>query len=240
MEWSDKGIVLSSRKHGENAAIVSLLTQTHGRHSGLVRGGSSSRARAIYQTGNLVKADWRARLEEHLGTFSCELVRSNAAKMMDERLPLQALIAATSMIERLLPERESYPETFKSLCSLITRLTDQDHWLPEYIYWEIGFLADLGYGLDFTRCAATGETENLVFVSPRSGGAVSQKAGEPYKDKLFPLPAFLLRSDTAPGVSQILDGLRITSHFLALCARDTGADNLPPARGEFIKLLARS
>ena len=119
-------------------------------------------------------------------------------------------------------------------------MTTQDHWLPEYIYWEIGFLYDLGYGLDFTRCAATGETENLVFVSPRSGGAVSQKAGEPYKDKLFALPPFLLRKDKEPRVSQILDGLRITSHFLALCARDTGADNLPPARGEFIKLLARS
>ena len=240
MEWSDKGIVLSSRKHGENAAIVSLLTLSHGRHSGLVRGGASSRARAIYQTGNLVTAEWRARLEEHLGTFSCELVHPNAAKMMDQRLALQALVASTSMIERLLPEREAYPETFKNLCSLITKLTAQDYWLAEYIYWEIGFLADLGYGLDFTRCAATGGTENLVFVSPRSGCAVSQKAGEPYKDKLFALPPFLLRKDKEPRVSQILDGLRITSHFLALCVRDTGVDNLPPARGEFIKLLARS
>jgi len=240
MEWSDKGIVLSSRKHGETAAIVSLLTQSHGRHSGLVRGGSSSHARAIYQIGNLVTADWRARLEEHLGTFSCELVQPNAAKMMDERLGLHALIASTSMIERLLPERDSYPETFKNLCSLITKLTTRDYWLPEYIYWEIGFLSDLGYGLDFTRCAATGVTDNLLFVSPRSGGAVSQKAGEPYKDKLFSLPPFLLRRDKTPSVSQILDGFRITSHFLAACARETGVDNLPSARGEFIKLLARS
>jgi len=240
MEWSDKGIVLSSRKHGENASIVSLMTQSHGRHSGLVRGGSGSRARAIYQTGNLVTVDWRARLEEHLGTFLCELVRSNAAKIMDDRLALQALIAATSMIERFLPERESYPETFKKLCSLITDLTGSDHWLSHYIYWEIGFLTDLGYGLDFTRCAATGGTENLVFVSPRSGGAVCREAGEPYKDKLFPLPEFLLRRDKDPGISQLLDGLRITSHFLTLYARETGVVVLPPARGEFIKLLARS
>lgn len=240
MEWSDKGIVLSSRKHGESASIVSLFTQYHGRHSGLVRGGFSSRFRGIYQIGNLVSADWRARLSEHLGIYSCELVQPNAAILMNDRLPLQALVAATSMLEIFLPEREPYTKTFEKLCDLISSLSARDDWVTCYVHWEISLLADLGYGLDLTKCIVTGRTDNLVFVSPRSGCAVSMEAGQQYSDKLFSLPAFLLGKHMDTKSADISDALRITGHFLSLFARDADFDKLPSARGEFITQLLRS
>jgi DNA repair protein RecO (recombination protein O) len=240
MHWSDEGIVLSARKHGESAAIVTLMTRFNGRHAGLVHGGSGSRARGTYQTGNLVSADWRARLSEHLGTYTCELVKPNAATLMTERLPLLGLISAAALIERLLPEREPHPETFESLCGLIAILGEGDDWLARYVHWELRLLADLGYGLDLSQCAATGTTEGLIYVSPRTGCAVCQGAGEPYREKLFPLPAFLLQGDTKGDICDIRNGLRITGHFLARCAKDADAGEIPAARGQFMDRIGRS
>ena len=167
--------MLSARKHGESAAIVTLLTRENGRHSGLVRGGSGSRARGIYETGNLVSADWRARLSEHLGTYTCELLQPNAAMLMSERLPLLALTSAAALVECLLPEREPHPDTFASLSALIEILGAEENWLPRYVEWELGLLNQLGYGLDLTACAATGLTDDLAFVSPRTGCAVFRR-----------------------------------------------------------------
>lgn len=242
MNWSDEGIVLSARKHGESAAIVTLLTRENGRHSGLVHGGSGSRARGIYQTGNLVSADWRARLSEHLGTFTCELLRPHAAGLLNERLPLMALISAASLVERLLPEREPHPDTFDRFCAQIESLGDGPAWMARYVHWELDLLTDLGYGLDLTECAATGTTEDLVFVSPRTGCAVSAGAGQPYRDKLLRLPGFLHGSavqSAVPEMSDILDGLRVTGHFLARCAKDGDVGDLPKARAQFVDRLRR-
>ena len=239
MNWTDEGIVLSARKHGESAAIVTLLTRENGRHSGLVRGGYGSRARGIYQTGNLVSADWRARLSEHLGTYSCELLQPNAAMLMSERLPLLALTSAAALVERLLPEREPHPDTFASLLALIEILDADENWLPRYVEWELGLLNQLGYGLDLTECAATGSTDDLVFVSPRTGCAVSAGAGAPYQEKLFDLPAFFMTSDPAPMSEDIDMGLRITGHFLSRCAKDADAGDLPTSRARFVDQVAR-
>ncbi|MEC7488557.1 MAG: DNA repair protein RecO [Pseudomonadota bacterium] len=239
MKWSDDGIVLSTRKHGENAAIVTLLTRCHGRHSGLARGGASSRIRGIYQTGNIVCVDWRARLSEHLGTYTCELVTPIAAHLMTERLPLQALISAVALAELLLPEREPYPEVFESLGTLIGRFVSGIDWQSEYVRWEVNLLGELGYGLDLSQCAATGCTDNLIYVSPRTGRAVSASAGRPYSQKLFPLPAFLLDTNVDAARSDVLNGLKITGHFLSLCTHDADAGTIPIARRHFIDRLSR-
>ena len=239
MNWTDEGIVLSARKHGENAAIVTLMTKENGRHAGLVRGGSASRTRGIYQTGNLVSADWRARLSEHLGTYNCELLQPNAALLMNERLPLLALSSAAALVERFLPERAPHPDTFTSLIALIRILRGDENWLPRYVEWELGLLNQLGYGLDLTSCAATGVTEGLVYVSPRTGCAVSKDAGEPYRKKLFDLPPFFKYDNPFPGSEDIRMGLRITGHFLSRCAKDADAGELPRSRARFVDRAAR-
>ena len=239
MNWTDEGIVLSARKHGESAAIVTLLTRDNGRHAGLVRGGSGSRARGIYQTGNLVSAEWRARLSEHLGTYTCELLQPNAALLMSERLPLLALTSAAALVERLLPEREPHPDTFASLTALIEILGAGGHWLSHYVEWELGLLTHLGYGLDLSECAATGAIDDLVFVSPRTGCAISAGAGAPYREKLFDLPDFFMVRDTEPSAQDIRTGLRITGHFLARCAKDADAGELPRSRARFVDRVAR-
>ncbi len=240
MNWSDEGIVLSARKHGESAAIVTLMTRDHGRHAGLVRGGAGSRARGLYQTGNLLSADWRARLSEHLGTYSCELVRPYAAGLLTERLPLRALASAAALVERLLPERAPHPETYENLIRLIEVLTDGNGWLTAYVHWELELLGELGYGLDLSACAATGATEDLVYVSPRTGCAVSAGAGAPYREKLLALPGFLTDHTVMPDAAAVLDGLKLTGHFLARCAKEADAGDLPDARDLFVEGIRRS
>ena len=240
MNWSDEGIVLSARKHGESAAIVTLLTRENGRHAGLVRGGAGSRARGIYQTGNLVSADWRARLSEHLGTYTCELLQPHAALLMSERLPLLALISAAALVERLLPEREPHPDTFASFTALIEVLSAGGNWLSRYVEWELGLLNQLGYGLDLTECAATGATDDLVYVSPKTGCAVSAGAGAPYREKLFDLPPFFRVEDLDPPTDDIRTGLRVTGHFLARCAKDADTGELPRSRARFVDRASRN
>src|SRR3546814_314852 len=190
MDWRDEGIVLSMRRHGEAAAIVTLLTREHGRHAGLVRGGASRRRRGELQVGNLVTATWRARLEEHLGSLSVELAESWTARLLDRPGRLAALSAATALVDAGLPEREPHPVLFESLKELLLAL-DRDGWAAAYVRWEVALLAELGFGLDLSCCAATGRNDELAYVSPKTGRAVSLSAGEPYRDKLLPLPAFL-------------------------------------------------
>ena len=212
MEWSDEAIVLTVRRHGESAAIVSLLTHAHGRHAGLVRGGMSRRMRGFLQPGNGVSANWRARLEEHLGTLTVEPMISRAA-LYDQPGPLAALNAATAMVEAALPERAPHPELYFLLAELLSDL-DGPGWAEAYIRWELRLLADLGFGLDLESCAATGGNDGLAWVSPRSGRAVSLSAGEPWRDKLLPLPPFLTPQGGTPGIGELEEGLRLTGWFL--------------------------
>ena len=212
MDWSDRAIVLSARKHGESSAIVSVLTRAHGRHAGLVRGGAGRRARGTFEPGNEVTARWRARLDEHLGTFACELLVSHAARLLDAPLPLAALAAACAVADAALPEREPHGVVHDGLAALLAALHEPG-FAESYVRWELALLAELGFGLDLSACAATGATGGLVFVSPRTGRAVSGQAGAPYRDRLLALPAFLLNVPGAPP-----EGPPGTSSFSISCS----------------------
>lgn len=225
MEWSDQGIVLSARPHGEGSAVATLLTREHGRHGGLVMGGRSSRQRGTLETGTLVAARWRGRLAEHLGTFTLEPVKGYSAAWLDDPLVLAALTSACALVEAALPEHEPHPALFDGLLALFG-LLDTPAWAEAYVRWELGLLAELGFGLDLDRCAVTGANDYLAYVSPRTGRAVSAVAGEPYRDRLLPLPDFLAGRGGG-GPLEVERGLRLTAHFLE---RHLLNGPLPPAR----------
>jgi DNA repair protein RecO (recombination protein O) len=249
IEWTDEAIVLSARRHGETAAIVSLLTRGHGRHAGLVHGGAGRRARGVYEPGNRVTAAWRARLSEHLGHFTCELVESRAAALLDDALRLAGLSAATALVDAALPEREPHGRVFDSLDRLLDRLCATGpaaRWPAQYVRFELDLLSDLGFGLDLSRCAVTGRADDLTFVSPKTGRAVSAAAAEPYCDRLLPLPAFLTSrgADAAITADVVLAGLRLTAYFLEQHAfahqpAPGVAGRLPAARDRLVRLLQR-
>jgi len=240
MEWHDQGIVLARRRHGESSAIVSLFTRDHGRHVGLVRGGSGRRGAGVYQPGNIVSAGWRGRLPEHLGTFSCELIESIAARLLDDALRLGALTSACAIIEATLPEREPHRSLYEATLDLVHSL-EQPDWAARYVHWECQALADLGFGLELGRCAVTGQTHDLAFVSPRSGRAVSREAGRAYADRLFALPSFLGGPvGEVPGPASVLEGLRITGHFLERNVLAANDRPMPAARIQFVERWRRT
>jgi DNA repair protein RecO (recombination protein O) len=229
MQWQDTGFVLAARRHGESALIVELLTREHGRHAGLVRGGQSPKARAMLQPGNEVAATWRGRLDEHLGTIGCELVRAHAARFLDDPGRLAALAAAAALVGAALPEREPHGDVFASFARLIEALDSAVEWPVQYVRWEQDLLGALGFGLDLQRCTVSGATADLVYVSPRTGRAVSRTAGLPYHDKLLLLPEFLWRDTPADGAQLVL-GMTLTGHFLAHHVFAPHGRPLPAAR----------
>lgn len=242
MEWNDDAIVLSVRPHGETSAIVEALTREHGRHSGLVRGGASRRARAALQPGNTLHALWRARLAEHLGNFTLELGAARAGTMIESRTALAGLNAFTGIASAALPEREPHANVFVAGEILLDAIMAEDfgHWGPLFVRWEAGLLDALGFGLDLTRCAVTGSADDLAYVSPKSGRAVSRDAGAPYRTRLFPLPSFLLGSqNAAPNAEGIADGLRLTEHFLLERVLRPHGRTMPAARHRLGELALR-
>lgn len=242
MEWTDEGIVLAARKHGESAAIVQLLSRAHGRHAGLVHGGAGAKGRGVLQPGNRLRVTWRARLAEHLGTYSCEQLHSGAATLLDDPLRLAALSAVCALAESALPEREPHPAVFDGLVALVAALESTERiggWGRALVVWEVGLLAELGFGLDLSQCAATGRNDDLAYVSPRTGRAVSRSAGEPYRDRLLPLPCFMARAGEAASDAEILDGLAITSHFLERHVFAALHREPPSARVHFLARLKR-
>lgn len=242
MDWSDQGIVLSARRHGESSAIVSLLTPAHGRHAGLVRGGSGRRLRGILQPGNEVAATWRARLAEHLGTFTIESRRARAADLLPHADRLAALTAATSIVDAGLPEREVHNPLYLGFISLLDALESDDHliWAAVYIRFELGLLSELGFGLDLSHCASTGVTENLTYVSPRSGRAVSAEAGAPYADRMLALPQFLLGTQAGDiGVDDLRNGLKLTGFFLQQRLFAPHGQSEPAARTRLVDRISR-
>jgi len=238
MEWRDSGFVLSARRHGETAMIVELLTAEHGRHAGLVRGGQSPRRRALLQPGNEVAASWRGRLPEHLGTIECELIAPNAVRFLDAPCRLAALSAAVALLLAALPEREPHPDLHAAFAGLLQALDSPASWPQAYVFWECGLLAALGFGLDLGRCAVTGSNQDLAYVSPRTGRAVSRDTGLPYHDKLLPLPGFLWRDAPAdPG--DIVAGLILTRHFLLHHLLEPQGARLPEARERLLERMRR-
>ncbi len=233
MDWRDDGIVLSLRKHGESSVVVHLLTRDHGRHSGLVRGGNSKKQRGVLQPGNEVSANWRARLEEHLGGYTIELLDGHAARVLSDPSRLAAMSAACALVDICLPEREPHLSLFASLKALLLVLPEEG-WEGTYVAWELSLLAELGFGLDLSSCAATGTSENLIYVSPKSGRAVSGNAGEVYRDKLLPLPEFLVRN-TVFNRNSLIEGLRLTGYFLERYVLSPHGHLLPDARGRIAR-----
>ena len=205
MQWTDDGLVLGLRRQGETSVILELMTRDHGRHLGLVHGGRSRRMQPVLQPGNRVQATWRARLDESLGAFAVEPIESVAARLMGSGLALYGMSHLAGLL-RLLPERDPHPELFEAAGLLVAHLHDPDIAPPLMVRFELAILAELGFGLDLSACAATGGNDALVYVSPRSGRAVSASAGEPYRDKLLALPDFL--RDRAAGASAADDAGR--------------------------------
>jgi DNA repair protein RecO (recombination protein O) len=235
MDWEDEAIVLAVRRHGENGAVASLLTRTHGRHPGLVHGAAGKANRGVLQPGNQVRAWWRARLSEQLGTLRCELVQAHAASVMDDPARLAALTAACAMGEAALPERQPHPAAHAALLALLDALPAES-WPSVYVHWELALLRDLGFGLDLTSCAATGVNDGLAYVSPKSGRAVSLVAGQPYRDKLLVLPRFL--AEGGEGDRQaVLDGLKLTGFFLDRHVFLPHRHELPAARARLVERL---
>lgn len=230
MEWQAPAVVLDVRPHGESGAIVTLLTEEHGRHAGLAKGGASRAQAPVWQPGNLVEARWVARLADQLGALGGELVHPAAALAMDDPLALAVLRAATSVAEGALPEREPHPRIFRGLVALVATLArGPEAALPELVRWEAELLTELGYGLDLTRCAVTGSAEDLAFVSPRTGRAVSAGAAGEWRDRLLPLPPFLLGQGPS-GPAEWRAGLRLTGHFLGRDVFGSQHRALPGAR----------
>jgi DNA repair protein RecO (recombination protein O) len=239
MQWRDTGFVLAARRYGESALIVELLTREHGRHAGLLRGGQSPRVRAVLQPGNEVAATWRGRLAEHLGTIGCELVRAHAARLLDDPGRLAGLASASALLIAALPEREPQPDVFASFARLVEVLDSAADWLAQYVKWEQGLLGAIGFGLDLSRCAVSGEVADLAYVSPRTGRAVSRAAGLPYRDKLLPLPGFLWREEPADR-HQIALGMALTGHFLTHHVFSPQGRTLPAARIRLAERIRRA
>ena len=231
MEWTAPGIVLDSRPLGEGAAVVTLLTERQGRHAGLVKGGASRGQAATWLPGNLVEARWVARLSDQLGHLSGELVHPTAALAMEDPVALALLSSACAVAAEALPEREAHTAAFRALLPILAHLQrGAEEVIPDLIHWEALLLAELGYGLDLSRCAMTGDTADLTHVSPKSGRAVRADIAAPYGDRMLVLPAFL-RNSTLPSTPRDwADGLRLTGHFLARDAFGTRHRPLPAAR----------
>lgn len=240
MRWSDEGFVLSARRLGESGAVVHLLTRERGRHAGLVRGGGGRRLSAVLQPGNEVRAEWRGRLEDQLGTLSVEPARARAAALLGDPARLAALAAACAMTEAVLPEREAHPAVYEGLAALLDALDGSPAWAAGYVRWELALLSELGYGLDLARCAATGTADDLAYVSPRSGQAVSRAAAEPWRDRLLPLPAFLLGAQAGAEPADLRDGLALTGFFLERRVLAPHDKAQPKARTRLVELVART
>ncbi len=238
MDWTSEGYILSVRKHGETSAIIDVLTPDRGRHLGLVRGGVSRRARPVLQPGNKVKLSWRGRLSEHLGTFSVEPLTARAAELLDDRFSLAGLNSACAVARECLPERESHPAVYAAFEVLLANLDNHDIWPALYVQWEAGLLSAMGYGLDLRSCAATGGNDNLIYVSPRSGRAVSASAGQPYKDKLLALPSFMMGEPMASR-EDVENGMALTGYFLETRVQWGVNKTLPEARARMIEQLAK-
>jgi len=213
MEWTDEGLILSAQPHGENAIVATLLTAEHGRHAGLIPGGQGRKQQATLQCGTLVDVRWRARMLDQLGTYTLESIRSFGAGCFDDPEGLAIITAASAVTEASLPERQPMPGVYAGLCALFA-IEDRDLWAPAYIKWEMGLLKALGYGMDLSCCALSGATEDLAYISPRTGRAATAKAAAPYQEKLLPLPGFLCGSSHWNDLD-IFNGLTLTGHFLA-------------------------
>lgn len=240
MEWHDEGIVLGTRRHGETSAILEVMTATRGRHLGLVRGGRSRRMQPVLQPSNRVDLVWRARLDEHLGAFQVEPLQLNAASLFSSPAAMYGMQMAAAHL-RLLPERDGHPGLYRALDLLISHLDDAQAAAELILRFELMLLDELGFGLDLSVCASTGRTDDLAYVSPKSGRAVSREAGAPWHERLLPLPAFLRRGSGLRGtLKDYEDAFRLTDFFFLRHVYEPRGMTEPEARRGFLQALRRS
>jgi DNA repair protein RecO (recombination protein O) len=239
MEWTDEGIVLGTRRHGEANAILELMTREHGRHLGLVRGGAGSRLRPVLQPGNTIRAVWRARLDEHLGHYTVEGLRLRAAGFLPVPYALYGLTHLCALA-RLLPERDPHRALQAELELILDNFERPERAATEVARFELRLLAELGFGLDLAQCAATGARHDLVYVSPKSGRAVSRTAGDPWQDKLLRLPAFLTGAAGANAAcpDDLVQAFALTAFFLNRHVLGPRGLALPDARGNFVAAIS--
>jgi DNA repair protein RecO (recombination protein O) len=232
MEWTDDGIVLGTRRHGEANAILEVMTRERGRHLGLVRGGGGKRLRPVLQPANSVRVVWRARLDEHLGHYTVEPLRLHRVSQLAAAHVVYGVMHLCGLC-RLLPERDPHPDIYDRLGDILDQLDDPLLAAQELVRFELQLLAELGFGLDLESCAATGVQNQLDYVSPKSGRAISRDAGAPWQDRLMRLPAFLCHTVT-PSPSDIADGFTLTGFFLARHVLEPRNHAFPEARSGFI------
>lgn len=241
MQWTDDGLVLGVRRQGETSVVVELFTRMHGRHAGLVRGGRSQKLRPTLQPGNSVRATWRARLDDHLGAFAIEPLELRAGRLMERALWLHGLSHLAGLL-RLLAERDPHEALYETALVVAGHL-DQDDAAPALLVrLELAVLSELGFGLDLASCAATGTTEDLIYVSPKSGRAVGREAGAPYADRLFALPPFLIArgSNAAPTREDVAAGFVLTGHFLTRRVWEPRGITPPDARAAYLAELRKA
>jgi len=238
MEWRDEGALLSVRPHGESAAIIEVFTAEHGRHAGVVRGGTSRRIAPILQPGAQIQVNWRARLDDHIGAFTVEPLRSRTA-LLSDRLALAGMNAVCAMLRAALPEREAHPLLWRATMPLLDALDRGADWPSDYLRWELLLLEEIGFGLDLATCAVTGSRDDLAYVSPRTGRAVSRKGAGEWASRLLPLPQVLMGQGSG-SAAEITEGLAVTGHFLhrELSPLLHGRP-LPEARARLLDLLSR-
>jgi DNA repair protein RecO (recombination protein O) len=238
MQWTDEGIVIGVKRHGEANAILELMTREHGRHLGLVRGGYGSRLKPVLQAGNTLSANWRARLDEHLGNYTVEPLRQRASDFFGASHAIYG-VSHLAALMRLLPERDPHADLYSVFEEVLDRLEDPALAAPLVVRFELLLLAELGFGLDLEQCASTGARDNLVYVSPKSGRAVSREAGEPWADKMLRLPAFLRDRDAPPVGHDLADGFALTGYFLARHVLEPRGLTLTDERAHFIAAILR-
>lgn len=238
-QWQDQGIVLSARPHGENGAVVSLLTEGQGRHAGYVRGAQGSKMRGTLEVGNVVDARWQSRNNDSLGSFTLELSKNHTAHFMQDALKLSALQSACALCDEALPEREAHPGLYHGLNALFETL-ESEIWAAAYVMWEIAFLKELGFSLNLKDCAGGGDARDLAYVSPKTGRAVSAAAGAPYKEKLLTLPTFLKPEGGGGDDMDIWHGLQMSGHFIEHWAFVHHSRGIPEARLIFVQRFAKT
>lgn len=239
MEWHDRGIVLGVRRHGETSVIAEMMTAAHGRHLGLVRSGRSRRMQPVLQPGNLVELTWRARLDQHLGLYQVEPLSLRAARLMETATAVYGIQAMAALL-RLLPERDPHPQLFEALDIILNSMHAPHESGELFVRFELAMLDELGFGLDLSSCAATGRCDELVYVSPKSGRAVSRNAGAPWADRMFELPGFIVRREGCPAAEELAAALRLTAHFLHRDVYGPRGLTMPEAREGFVQAALRA
>lgn len=237
MQWQDQAIILSVRKFSERDGIITVFSREHGSYRAIAKGALGQTQRGVYQVGNIVQGNWNARLSEHMGTLKAEMMVPVTACVLPDPAALSALQSLCAMLDKLLQERDPHPQLFDIARSTLLALARGSDWRESYVAFELALLKEMGFGLDLTRCAATGARDDLIYVSPKSGRAVSRDAGAAYHDKMFSLPQFMRGGGLQAGLEEIIEGLRLTGYFLHEWLLSPHGFNVPAARDRLLAAL---